>query len=122
MISWARVWEKNARRLEDVYSGVVSRLACMSFIHIAPIARGRRRAMGSTSIDGDGVVDEEEGPSMMDGRGLGDDDAEARLEELEDVEESAAMLARYINALDTSDLYVGDEVLSSDNLSSDDEE
>ena len=59
---------------------------------------------------------------MMDGRGLGDDDAEARLEELEDVEESAAMLARYINALDTSDLYVGDEVLSSDNLSSDDEE
>jgi len=53
---------------------------------------------------------------------LKDDDAEARLEELEDAEESAAMLARYINALDTSDLYAGDEVLSSENLSSDDGE
>ena len=33
--------------------------------------------MGSTSIDGDGD-EEEEGPSVMDGRGLGDEDDEAR--------------------------------------------
>ena len=55
-------------------------MSCMACIPIVPIARGRRRAMGSTSIDGDDdVVDEEdEGPSMMDGRGLGDDEDEAR--------------------------------------------
>lgn len=44
----------------------------------SPIARrGRRRAMGSRSIDGDDD-EEEEGPSVMDGRGRGDEDDEAR--------------------------------------------
>lgn len=52
---------------------------------------------------------------------LGVDDAEARLDELENTEASD-MLMRYINALDTSDLYVGDDsVLSSENLSDDDD-
>lgn len=50
---------------------------------------------------------------------LQDEDAKVRLEELEEAEESAAMLARYINALDTSDLYVDDSILSGE-LSSDD--
>ena len=52
---------------------------------------------------------------------LNDEDADLRLDELHD-EESAAMLMRYINALDTSDLVVGDDsILSSENISDDDE-
>lgn len=80
------------------------------------------RRVGETSPESAAGTDRDVSPWAPKYAHLKDDDAEARLEELEDVEESAAMLARYINALDTSDLYVGDEVLSSDNLSSDDEE
>jgi hypothetical protein len=40
--------------------------------------------------------------------------ADERLGELDDAEESAAMLARYINSLDTSDLLGLDESIESD--------
>ena len=69
--------EKHARRLEDVSASSRGFVSCMRAF-TSPIARrGRRRVMGSTSIDGDGE-DEEEGPSVMDGRGRGDEDDEAR--------------------------------------------
>ena len=68
VILWACVWgtyiysgvSRTYILLEESSRGVH---ACHSYsFPIVPVARGRRRAMGSTSIDGDDdVVDEEDG-------------------------------------------------------------